>query len=116
MSQILQFPSQRVQGLAFLEQQLRQLLLKRGADEELMDFASRSVREIYQRNVGAENYSLELHFPAGVGEAEAVQLCETIRSGVETIRNDNHKIVIHLIAELVLAEVKIFQQQRGQLN
>ena len=39
MADILAFPSQRAQALAYLDRELRQLLLHKGADQALIDFA-----------------------------------------------------------------------------
>lgn len=112
MAQVLEFPSQRVQGLAFLEEQIRELLTTRGADEELVDFAANTVREVYQRNIDAENYSFRLEVPASISEEDAASLRQGIESGINQIRDENHAIIVRLIAELVLAEVKLFQHQR----
>jgi hypothetical protein len=114
VAKLLQFPSQQVQGLAFLEEQLRELLGARGADQELMDFAASTVRQVYQRNAAAENYSFSLDLPESIGDAETEQLRQAIQAGIEGIRSENHKIIVRLIAELVLAEVKIFQYERDQ--
>ncbi len=116
MATILQFPSQQVQGLAYLEEQLRDLLLARGADQELVDFAANTVSEVYQRNAQAENYDFSLELPAAIDESSAEQLQEGIQAGIAGIQAENHAIIVRLIAELVLAEVKIFQYQREDTN
>jgi hypothetical protein len=116
MATILQFPSQQVQGLAYLEEQLKDLLLARGADQELVDFAANTVSEVYQRNVQAENYDFSLELPAAIDASSAEQLQEGIQAGIASIQAENHAIIVRLIAELVLAEVKIFQYQRDDTN
>ncbi len=113
MAKILEFPSQRVQGLAFLEEQIRDLLAARGADEELMEFAASTIGDIYQRNVDAENYCFSLVLPDTIDETQSVKLQADIETGIERIRAENHAIIVRLIAELTLAKVKIFQQQRA---
>jgi hypothetical protein len=112
MARILEFPSQRVQGLAFLEEQIRDLLAARGADEELMNFAATTIGEIYQRNVDAENYSFSLTLPDTMNEEQSSGLQQAITDGIEQVRAENHAIIVRLIAELTLAEVRNFQQQR----
>ena len=112
MAQILEFPSRQAQGLHFLEQRLRSLLEGKGADGELVEFANKTLRDIYQRTVAAENYRLSITVPEGLSEAGAEQLRGDIRKAVESLRDDNHTIVVHLVAELVLAHVKIFQYER----
>jgi hypothetical protein len=116
MATILQFPSARVQGLSFLEDQLRDLLHGKGADKELMDYAASTVRDIYQRNVAEENYSFSLRLPEGIDESSADNLQQQIQEGIVGIRAENHAIIVRLIAELALAEVKLFQLRRGIEN
>jgi hypothetical protein len=112
MAKILQFPSSQIQGLAFLEDQLRELLRGKGADPELMEFAASTVRDIYQSNVEAENYTLSVTLPDSVDEAGAAQLEQGIMQGIDKIRAENHAVVVRLIAELALARVQLFQLQR----
>ena len=112
MAKILQFPSAQVQGMTFLEDQLRELLRGKGADQELMDYAASTVRDIYQRNVGAENYQLSVSLPDSVVEADASGLEQQIQQGIDGIRAENHALVVRLIAELALAQVQLFQLQR----
>ena len=112
MTNILEFPSQRAQGLAFLDQQIRQMLHDRGADEELVNFAADCVKRVYERSVDAENYSFSVTLPDGMSESDAETLRDSIKQGVERIRDENHAVVIRLIAELVMAEVRMFLANR----
>ncbi|MEM0953627.1 MAG: hypothetical protein AAGI24_05755 [Pseudomonadota bacterium] len=112
MANVIEFPSQRAQGLSFLEKQIRELLRGRGADKELMDFAAETTRRIYERSIDSENYSFEVTLPAGLGAADQVQLQDSIREGVNVLREENHAVVVRLIAELVMAEVRLFQSAR----
>ncbi len=113
MAKILQFPSARIQGMSFLEDQLRELLRNKGADQELTDFAANTVKDIYQSNVEAENYNFSLSLPESVDEEGASQLQAQIQQGIEEIRKENHAIIVRLIAELALAQVQLFQLRRG---
>ncbi len=116
MAKILEFPSQRLQGLSFLEQQIREMMSSRGADEELVEFAATTLKTIYQRSADAENYSFSLPLPEGIADDDANQLQRDIQTAVEQIRSENHAVIIRLIAELVLSEVKNFQYSRDDLN
>ena len=113
MATLLQFPSRQIQVLSFLEQKLQELLQSKGADEELIEFAGASVRDIYHHNTEAENYSFDLPLPEGISEKALVQLRADIQAGIEGIREENHAIIVRLIAELTLAHVRIFQYERG---
>jgi hypothetical protein len=112
LASIIEFPSQRAQGLAFLDQQIRALLEARGADEELIDFAASTVKRVYERSIEAEDYSFQVTLPEGISDQDADSLRGSIKQGVERIRNENHAVVVRLIAELVMAEVRMFQAKR----
>ena len=112
MTNVLEFPSRRAQGLAYLDGQIRALLQDRGADDELIDFAASTVKRVYERSVDAENYSFSVALPEGISDTEAEALRLSITHGLERIRNENHAVMIRLIAELVLAEVRVFQAHR----
>ena len=112
MASILQFPSDELKGLSFLEQQVRALLTQRGADDQLIDFAASTLRDVYQRHSEAEDYSVELQMPGHLSEAEASSLATSVQAAVETVRDENHAIIVRLIAELVMAEVRNFQCER----
>ena len=112
MTNVLEFPSRRAQGLAFLDQQIRSLLEARGADEELITFAAETCKRVYERSIEAENYSFSVALPEGTSEESAEALRESITEGVEKIRSENHAVLVRLIAELVMAEVRMFQANR----
>lgn len=112
MGDILEFPSREVQGLSYLESQLRDLLSAKGADEELMEFAAKTVRDIYERFASSENYSFSVQLPEGTPADDAEALRVAIQDGVEHIRSENHAIIVRLIAELAMAEVRLFQNSR----
>ena len=57
MGDILEFPSRQTQGLAFLNRELRALLAARGADEELINFATAQLTQLYAQMSEAEQYS-----------------------------------------------------------
>ena len=112
MATILEFPSTERQGLNYLESQLQEMLLKKGADAELVDYAVATVKDTYLRATAGENYSFSLSLPEGVSEPEAASLQDNIQQALNSIRSENHAVVIRLVAELALAQLTIFQQQR----
>ena len=113
MGDILEFPSQQAQGLAYLDRQLRELLTARGADQQLIDFTADQLTRIYAELTEAEQYSFSVELPSSLGDAEAASLYEQINTGLSGIRKENHALMLKLIAQLVLAEVKLFQRERA---
>ncbi|MFV8819951.1 hypothetical protein [Haliea sp. E17] len=113
MGELLEFPSPRVQGLAFLDRRIRQLLSDRGADDELMDFAAGELTRIYSRIHDSEQYCFAVDLPDSLSPQDHIALRLAIETGLEGVRRENHALVLELVAELVLARVQLFQSRRG---
>ena len=86
MGDILEFPSQQTQGLAFLDRQVRELLTAKGADDRLVDFAAQQLTEMYAQLSTAEQYSFSVELPAHLDDAEKNSLDHQINAGLEGIR------------------------------
>jgi hypothetical protein len=113
MGEILEFPSQQAQGLAFLDSQLRALMKAKGADEQLIDFAASQLTQIYTQISQSEQYSFSVELPDTIEAADKDRLYRQVNTGLEGIRKENHALMVKLIAQLVLAEVRLFQHERA---
>lgn len=113
MADILEFPSRQAQGLAFLDRELRALLAARGADERLIDFAVNQLTKMYAQLSESEQYSFSVELPDSIEDADKESLYRQINEGLEGIRRENHSMMVKLIAQLVLAEVRLFQHERS---
>ena len=113
MADILEFPSEQAQGLAFLERELRQLLATKGADEKLIDFAANQLTVIYSQLTDSEHYRFTVSLPDQLNSADSDDLYQQINAGLEGIRKQNHALLVNLVAQLVLAEVRVFQLERS---
>jgi hypothetical protein len=114
LAEILEFPSRRAQGLAFLDRELRALLAARGADQRLIDFAVSQLTGTYAQLSESEQYSFTVELPASIDPAQRDALYQQINSGLEGIRKENHALMVQLVARLVLAELRLFQHQRAE--
>jgi len=99
--------------MAYLERELRQLLARKGADEALIDFASAQLNHIYARICDSEHYQFSVQLPGGVSAEQQRELEEQINAGLEHIRRENHRLTVELVAELLLARVRLFQSERA---
>ncbi|MDO8861522.1 hypothetical protein Q6D67_07390 [Haliea sp. E1-2-M8] len=113
MGDILDFPSQRAQGMAWLDRELRKLLASRGADQALIDFAATQLSNIYSELGDSEQQSISVTLPPGLTDAEREQLYRDIDEGLANMRRENHALLVRLMARLVLTELKLFQRERG---
>jgi hypothetical protein len=114
MGDILEFPSQQAQGLAFLDRQLRDLLTAKGADEQLVDFAASQLTKTYAQLSESEQYGFTVDLPAQLSDEERGSLYRQINTGLEGIRKENHALLVAMVAQLVLAQVRLFQHERPE--
>lgn len=112
MGNILEFPSQQAQGLTFLDRQVRALLEARGADQLLIDFAAGQLTDIYAQLSESEQYSFTVELPESISVSEKVTIYDQVNEGLEGIRQENHSLMVKLVAQLVLAELRLFQHER----
>ncbi len=112
MGDVLEFPSRQAQGLAFLDRQIRDLLTAKGADEALVDHAASQLNRIYTRITNAQQYQFTVRLPDAISETERRALQTDVETGLEQLRRDNHRLLVELVAELVLAEMKGFELSR----
>lgn len=113
MGDILEFPSQQIQGLAYLDRQLRELLTAKGADDQLVDFAARQLTRMYAQLSASEQYSFTVELPAQLDGQHRDALYHQINAGLEGIRKENHALLVKMLAELLLAQVRLFQHERS---
>ena len=90
MGQVLEFPSQQAQGLAFLDRQLRGLLAAKGADQPLIDFAASQLTQIYAELSDSEQYSFSVELPDSLDSTERDHLYHQVNEGLEGLRRENH--------------------------
>ena len=114
MGDILQFPWHQAQGLAFLDRQLRELLSAKGADEQLVDYAARQLTKMYVQLSQSEQYSFTVELPAQLDDKQRDTLYRQINDGLEGIRKENHALLVGMLAQLVLAQVRLFQHERPE--
>jgi len=112
MADILAFPSQRTQALAYLDRELRRLLLHKGADQALTDFAAEQLTSLYRELSQSEQHQLNIRLPEGLSDADRDSLYEEINQGLEEIQQENHQLLVRLVARLVLTELRLFQLER----
>ena len=112
MSDILEFPTQEARAFAFLERELRQLLVSKGADDALVEYAVTALTSVYSEAADASDYGFSVNLPVQTTEAEAARLQQQIGEGIDAMRAHHHHLVLRLAARLLLAEMRLFQHER----
>ena len=112
MGDILEFPSQQAQGLAFLDRQLRELLEAKGADDQLVNFAANQLTKMYTQLSQSEQCSFSVQLPAHLSEEDSENLYSQINAGLEGVQKESHALLVNMMAQLILAQVRLFQHER----
>jgi hypothetical protein len=112
MGNVLEFPSQQAQGFAYLEREMGQLLRAKGADEPLITFATAQLTRIYSRVSDSEPDPLRITLPADLSETQRGELKQSMDEALQSLYRENHRLMLELVAQLVLAEVRLFQRAR----
>ena len=92
---------------------MRSLLESKGADQPLIDFATSELTQIYSELNESEQYIFSLEVPKSLDEREREELNNQITTGLEGIRQENHAMMVKLVAQLVLAQVRLYQHERA---
>ncbi len=114
MSEVLEFPTQEARAFAFLERELRQMLVSKGADDALVDFALEALTSVYSDVSDASDYGFSVNLPKATTQTEATRLQQQIGEGVDALRAHHHHLVLRLAARLLLAEMRLFQHERPE--
>jgi hypothetical protein len=61
----------------------------------------------------SEQYSFAIELPESIGAEERDSIYHQVTEGLEGIRKENHALMIKLVAQLVLAKVRLFQHERA---
>ena len=113
MGKVLEFPSQHNQSLNFLDNGLREMLKKKGADAALIDFAAQQLTTIYAQLHTAEQHSFSVELPSHLQPQESAALYRQINEGLAAMRKETHTLLITMVAHLLLAQARLYQHERN---
>ncbi len=113
MGDILSFPTRQSQGLTFLEREMRKLLLSKGADQALIDFAAGQLTGIYQKISASEQQSISFSLPDGLNREQRDLIEKEVEGALGQVHSQNHRLLLELAAQLVLAQLRLFQSSRN---
>ena len=113
MADVLDFPSREAQAFAFLERQLAALLGSRGADQATINFAIEALKSAYREAEETTDFSFSIDLPSPITADQAEHLQRQISEGIDGLRSHYHGLVLKLTAQLMLAQLKLYQHERG---
>jgi hypothetical protein len=113
MADLLEFPTRELQAFRYLRDELGALLQSKGADDELVRFATETLTEVYAGLSQESDCQFDVRLPATISADEAQRLQQDIARGIDQIRQEHHDLTLKLAARLVLTELRLFQHERS---
>lgn len=107
MGKVIEFPSKAIQGMAFLEEGIRNIMASKGENEEAIALTLETLREVYRKygDMGKQHFSLKL--PPYISEEHIQLISQQITEGIQMLNKEHAKVINQLASELVLTKVEL---------
>jgi hypothetical protein len=109
MGDVIKFPSNEQQGMVFLENGIRELLLSKGESEETINITLNILKDVFQQygNIGLQHFQLKL--PPYIKDEHIQLISDQVTEGVQLLNKEHAKVINKLASELVLTKLKLHQ-------
>ena len=87
------------------------LLKKLGADQQLIDFAVKRQKELYEENKSLGQFNFSVSLPGLLNNEEQLRLHSHIQSEMSQLIKKSVDYNMKLSGRLLLAEIKLFQYE-----
>jgi hypothetical protein len=109
MGKIIEFPSNAQQGMSFLEDGVRELMLSKGETEETIQITLKILTDVYKEygDIGKQHFELKL--PAYISKEHAQLISKQVTEGVSMLNKDHARVINKLASELVLTKLALYR-------
>ncbi len=107
MGDVIDMPSRAEQGMAYLDREIRKLMLAKGESEEAIEIALQTLKDVYARYQDIGSLGFEVKLPEGLTEAQQAIIQQQIQTGIELLNEAHGHMLNRLAAELVLTKIKL---------
>lgn len=114
MGDVVQFPSNTQQGMKYLEDGIRELMLIRGESEEQVKITLKILKDVYSQygDIGRQSFQLTLPSYLQIEHVKLIQL--QIADGINLLNKEHASIINKLASELVLTKLKLYRLEEKQ--
>ena len=112
MAEILEFPTREAQAFSFLREPRDRLLRQKGAEDQLINYVVASLTDVNSKLQTDSACHFEARLPRHISGPEAETLRQDIAEGIVRLRRKHDDLTLKLAAQLVLAELRLFQHER----
>jgi len=109
MGEVIKFPSNAQQGMAYLEDGIRELMLSRGENEETINITMDILKDVYRQygDIGKQYFQLKL--PPYLKDEHIQLISQQVTEGIQMLNKEHARMINKLASELVLTKLKLYQ-------
>jgi len=109
MGEVIKFPSNAQQGMAFLEEGIRELMISKGESEESITVTLNILKDVYRQygDIGKQYFQLKL--PPYIKDEHIQLISQQVTDGIQMLNKEHARIINKLASELVLTKLKLYQ-------
>ena len=111
MGNVIKFPSNEQQGMAFLENGIRELMLSKGESKETINITLNILKDVYKEygNIVLQHFQLIL--PPYIKSEHIHLISEQGTEGIQLLNKEHTRVINKLASELVLTKLKLYQTE-----
>lgn len=107
MGDVIEFPTQAVQGWAGIERTLREIFRKVAAPMEMQDEVLAQMKEVFQRyNV---QFSVALELPGNLPQGQSAAVSSALRRTFGDYEKHLHDFTNHIFLERLQLEIELYK-------
>ncbi|MFT5717705.1 MAG: hypothetical protein ACI9T7_001903 [Oleiphilaceae bacterium] len=109
MGKVIKFPSNERQGMTFLEEGIRELMLSKGESEASINITLKILKDVYKEygDIGKQHFELKL--PSYIKEEHVQFISDQVTEGVKMLNKDHARVINKLASQLVLTKLALYR-------
>jgi hypothetical protein len=114
MGDVIKFPSNAQQGLAFLEDGVRDLMLSKGENEASIEITLNILKDVYRQygDIGQQYFQIKL--PPYLKNEHIEIISQQVTDGIQMLNKEHARVINKLASELVLTKLELYKYKNRQ--
>jgi len=109
MGDVIKFPSNAQQGIAFLEDGIRELMLSKGENEASIHITLKILKDVFRQYGDIGKQSFQLKLPPYMQDEHIQFISDQVTEGVQMLNKEHARIINKLASELVLTKLELYR-------
>jgi len=116
MGEVIKFPSNAQQGLAFLEDGVRELMLAKGENETSIEVTLKILKDVYREYGDIGRQSFQIKLPPYLKKEHIVIISQQVTDGIQMLNKEHARVINKLASELILTKLELFRYKNKRAN